>query len=130
MFGHAFKHTSKFFGTHFTQMNPNTATRLLNSNQINKSLNSISKCISSLDLIPLAIQGLQLNPLLGDSSLLSPKEDLLKEAQKALLESDYLETQGLLSKPLIGSVTNIRLIDELSMIQITTSTTWGQVPKF
>lgn len=55
MFGSAFKHTSRFFGTHFTQMKPNTALKLLNSSQINKSLNGITKSISTLDLIPLAV---------------------------------------------------------------------------
>lgn len=85
---------------------------------------------STLDMIPLAVQGLQLNPLLGDGSLSSPKEDPLKEAQKALLEAEYMEVQSLLSRPLLGSVTNTRLVDELSMEQIVVSTIWlKQIPK-
>lgn len=60
---------------------------------------------------------------------MSPKEDPLKEAQKALIESDYLEIQSLLSKPLLGSVTNTRLIDELSMEQIAISVVCKELPQ-
>ena len=60
---------------------------------------------------------------------MSPKEDPLKEAQKALIESDYLEIQSLLSKPLLGSVTNTRLIDELSMEQIAISVVSKELPQ-
>jgi hypothetical protein len=60
---------------------------------------------------------------------MSPKEDPLKDVQKALIESDYLEIQSLLSKPLLGSVTNTRLIDELSMEQIAISVVWKELPQ-
>jgi hypothetical protein len=129
MFGSAFKHTSRFFGTHFTQMKPQTAMRLLSSNHISRSLSSMSLSMSNLDIIPMAVQGLQVSPVLGETGLSAPKEDPLKEAQKSLLESEYLELKSILNKPLLGSVSNTRLIDELSMEQIVISTTWLKTPQ-
>lgn len=129
MFGSTFKHTSRFFGTHFTQMKPQTAIRLLSSNHISQSISRTSLSISNLDIIPMAVQGLQISPVLGETGLSAPKEDPLKEAQKSLLEADYLDLQSILNKPLLGSVTNTRLVDELSMEQIAISTTWQKAPK-
>jgi hypothetical protein len=110
-------------------MKPQTAMRLLGSNHINQSLSSISMSISNLDIIPMAVQGLQVSPVLGETGLSAPKEDPLKDVQKALLESDYLELQSILNKPLLGSVTNTRLADELCMEQIAISTTWLKTTK-
>ena len=43
MFGNAFKNASRFFGTHFTQMNPNTILRLSPTQSFNYSLKRVEK---------------------------------------------------------------------------------------
>ena len=43
MFGNAFKNASRFFGTHFTQMSPNTILRLSPKTSFNFSLKQIEK---------------------------------------------------------------------------------------
>ena len=50
MFGNAFKNASRFFGTHFTQMNPNTILRLSPTQSFNFSLLRVEKLQQNLDL--------------------------------------------------------------------------------
>lgn len=59
-----------------------------------------------------------MSPILGESSLSGPKEDVLKLVPKGLVDSDLIEIQGLLNKPLVESLTNTKLIDEVKLEQI------------
>lgn len=124
MFGKTFKFTQKFFGTHFTQMHPQTIFHLLSGQGVNKSFSQILKKASNMDLIPMATQNLQLSPLLGESCLVGGKEDLLNQIEKSLLKISLIDIQGILNNPVIGCLGINRLASWSEMEKLISLQRW------